>query len=147
MKFAGMSKPKRHVLSLDAAIDFELIGICAHHSDYRLAWGLNQSLSIQLAKSDDPFVMQSKKGAILSQHSFHFWKDEINGTEFYLIKNKSEGKFLIPEKSQIDYFFVIRENLIYEMDDLLDTIKQVNSVMAAYIFEPESLPSAEMMIF
>jgi hypothetical protein len=142
-----MSKHKRHILSLEPSLDFELIGICAHHSDYRLAWGLNQGLSLQLAKNDEMYVMQSKKGTILSQHSFHFWHDELNGTEFYLIKNKSEGKYLIPEKSQIDYFLVIRENHLLELDDLLEQVKNVNSVMAAYIFEPESLPSAEMMIF
>jgi predicted regulator of Ras-like GTPase activity (Roadblock/LC7/MglB family) len=36
---------------------------------------------------------------------------------------------------------------LFELDELLDQIKNVNSVMAAYIFEPDSLPSAELMIF
>jgi hypothetical protein len=142
-----MSKQKRHVLSLDTYVDFELIGICSHHSDYRLAWGLNQGLDLHLAKDDELFVVQSKKGTVLSKHSFHFWADVQNHLEYYLIKNKCEGKFLIPEKSQIDYFLFLRENQLFELEDLLEKIKQINSVMTAFIFEPESLPSAEQIIF
>ncbi|MCC6701573.1 MAG: IPExxxVDY family protein [Fluviicola sp.] len=142
-----MSKQKRHVLSLEPSIDFEMIGICTHHSDYRLAWGLNQGLSIHLSKCEDLFIVQSKKGAVLSQHSYHFWSDEVNLLEFYLLKNKYEGKFLIPEKSQIDYFLIIRENGLFELEELLENVKQVNSVMAAYIFEAETLPSAELIVF
>lgn len=142
-----MSKQKRHVLSLETSPDFEIIGICSHHSDYRLAWGLNQGLSVHLAKSDDLFVVQSKKGTVISQHSYYFWLDLENHLEYYLIKNKYEGKFLIPEKSQIDYFLIIRENLLFELEEVLEEVKKVNSVMAAYIFEAESLPSAEQIVF
>jgi hypothetical protein len=142
-----MSKQKRHLLSLETSVDFELIGICSHHSDYRLAWGLNQALRLQLAKSDDLFVITNKKGQISSEHPYYFWYDEENQVEFYLIRNKNEGKFLIPERNQIDYFLFLRENTILELEDVLDEIKTINSVMGAYIFEPESLPSAELIIF
>jgi hypothetical protein len=142
-----MSKQKRHVLSLETSLDFEIIGICSHHSDYRLAWGLNQGLSLHLAKSDELFVIQSKKGTVLSQHSYYFWLDDENHVEYYLIKNKYEGKFLIPEKSQIDYFLILRENVLFELEEVLEQVKMVNSVMAAYQFEAESLPSAEQIVF
>jgi hypothetical protein len=142
-----MSKQKRHLLSLETSVDFELIGICSHHSDYRLAWGLNQALRLQLAKSDELFAITSKKGQIISEHAYYFWYDEENQVEFYLIRNKSEGKFLIPERNQIDYFLFVRDNVLLELEDLLENIKQINSVMAAYLFEPESLPSTEQIIF
>src|SRR3989338_6946209 len=105
----SMGKQKRHLLSLETSVDFELIGICSHHSDYRLTWGLNQELKLQLAKSDE--------------------------------------LFLIPERNQIDYFLFVRDNVTLEMEDILDNIKKINSVMAAYLFEAESLPSAEQIIF
>ncbi len=142
-----MGKPKRHVLSLDAEIDFELIGICSHHSDYRLAWGINRILDINLTKSEEPFSIYGKKGGIQSSHSYHVFQDELDHMDWYLIKNKSEGKFLIPEKNQIDYFLILRENQIYDLDEVIEKIRQSNSVMAAYIFEPSSLPSAELIQF
>lgn len=142
-----MSKQKRHLLSLETSVDFELIGICSHHSDYRLTWGLNQGLHLQLAKSDELFVITNKKGQTVSEHSYYFWYDEENQIEFYLIKNKNEGKFLIPEKNQIDYFLFLRDNVTLELEDVLEELKKINSVMAAYLFEPESLPSTEQIIF
>lgn len=142
-----MSKQKRHVLSLETSVDFELIGICSHHSDYRLAWGINKILELQLTKSEEPFVIQSKKGTIVSQHSFHVFIDEVDHMEWYLIKNKSEGKFLIPEKNQIDYFLILRENVLHDLDDLVEKIRESNSVMAAYVYEAETIPSAELIIF
>ncbi|MNK12860.1 hypothetical protein D3C87_309380 [compost metagenome] len=142
-----MSKQKRHVLSLETSVDFELIGICSHHSDYRLAWGINKILELQLTKSEEPFVIQSKKGTIVSQHSFHVFIDEVDHMEWYLIKNKSEGKFLIPEKNQIDYFLILRENILHDLDDLVEQIRESNSVMAAYVFEAGAIPSAELIIF
>lgn len=142
-----MSKPKRHVLSLDAEIDFELIGICSHHSDYRLAWGINRLLEINLTKSEESFCIYGKKGGIQSAHSYHMFQDELNHLEWYLIKNKAEGKFLIPEKNQIDYFLILRENSVYELEDVIEKIRESNSVMAAYIFEPSTLPSAELIQF
>lgn len=142
-----MSKQKRHVLSLETSVDFELIGICSHHSDYRLAWGINKILELELTKSDEPFVIQSKKGTIVSQHSFHVFIDEVDHMEWYLIKNKSEGKFLIPEKNQIDYFLILRENILHDLDDLVEQIRESNSVMAAYVFEAAAIPSAELIIF
>ena len=142
-----MSKQKRHVLSLETEVDFELIGICSHHSDYRLAWGLNQELKLALAKMDELFVVTSKKGQTLSQHPYYMWYDEENQVEFYLIKNKNEGKFLIPEKSQIDYFLILRENVLLELEEMVEDVKKINSVMAAYLFDPADLPSAEQIIF
>lgn len=142
-----MSKQKRHLLSLETSVDFELIGICSHHSDYRLVWGLNQELRLQLAKCDDLFAITNKKGQVVSEHSYYFWFDEENLVEFYLIRNKSDGKFLIPERNQIDYFLFVRENTILDVDDMLEQIKKINSVMAAYLFDPETLPSTEQIVF
>lgn len=142
-----MSKQKRHVLSLETSVDFELIGICCHHSDYRLAWGINKILELELTKSEEPFVIQSKKGTVVSQHSFHVYFDEVDHMEWYLIKNKSEGKFLIPEKNQIDYFLILRENILHELEDIVERIRESNSVMAAYVFEAAAIPSAELIIF
>lgn len=142
-----MSKQKRHLLSLETSVDFELIGICSHHSDYRLVWGLNQELRLQLAKCDDLFAITNKKGQLVSEHSYYFWYDEENLVEFYLIRNKSEGKFLIPERNQIDYFLFVRDNILLDLDEMLEQIKKINSVMAAYLFDTETLPSTEQIVF
>lgn len=92
-------------------------------------------------------MVSGRKGEIVSSHSFYEWYDEDNAVEFFLIKNKHNTKFLIPEKSQIDYFLVIRETGAIEVDDFLTKIKEISSILTAFIFEPGELKSSSKLIF
>lgn len=93
------------------------------------------------------FVVANKKGQVLSSHSYHFWEDEENMMEYYLMRNKSDGKFLLPEKHQIDYFLFLRNNSVVEPEEMVEKLKRINSVVAAYHFDPYDIPSAEQIIF
>ncbi len=142
-----MAKLKKHTLLLEDEIDFELIGICSPHNDYRVAWGINNIIRIDLSKKEDLFEVYSKKGQFISQHSYYQYTDQQDGVVWYMIKNKYEGKFLIPEKNQIDYFLVLRNNVLVEVDEVLDKVKSLSSIVAAYSFESSSLPSAQLIQF
>lgn len=143
-----MKKIKRHILSFDDEIEenIEWIGICTSHSDYRLVWGLNQALSSFLAKQDENFHVV-RKGAVNAEFPFYFWLQEETLASFYLIKNKSVNVHLIPEKLQIDYFLVIKNTEHVDIELILEQVKSVNSVMAAFSFDERSLPSAEGLVF
>ena len=141
-----MAKQHKYNLVLDADYDYDLIGICSHHSDYRLVWGLNELLKLKLAKAEDNFVITSKKG-ISSQHAYYFQIDEENMMDFYLIKNKSEGKFLIPEKQQVDYFFFLLNNRTVDTEEWLAKVKGHASVVTAFIFDPTEFASTESIVF
>jgi hypothetical protein len=142
-----VSKPKKHILTVDQVYDFEMIGICSHHNDYRLAWSLNEQLGIHLSKSEEDYLVSGKKGSSPSGHSMYLFKDQENLIEYYMIKNKSLGKFLIPEKPTIDYFLFIYENHLLDPDDLVDSLKDVPSVLGAYVFNPEEIDSTENIVF
>lgn len=142
-----MSKPKKHILTFDQAYDFEMIGICSHHNDYRLAWGINERLAIQLIKVDEDYVVTNKKGLKMSSHSIYEFKDQENLIEYYLIKNKSLGKFLIPEKPTVDYFLFLFENHEWEIEDLIDELRSVPSILGIFIFDPEEFDSTENLVF
>lgn len=147
-----MGKVKRHKLSLDISIDFELIGICSHHSDYRLAFAINQQLELHLAKDDTLAVYNYKKtaGTIsqdTSSHSFHYWQDEDENIEYYLVKNKKDSRYLFPEKAQIDYFLMLREEPSIDMEQLCEGLKKIPIVVAAFNFDPEKLPSSGFIVF
>lgn len=149
--FAGVSKavskPKKHILTFDQEYDFNMIGICSHHNDYRLAWGMNEQLGIHLSKAEDDYIVYSKKGGQQSMHSQYLFKDPENMIEYYLIKNKSMGKFLIPEKPTIDYFLFLYENQIWELQSLVESLRNIPSILGAYIFDPEELDSTEHIVF
>lgn len=141
-----MSKRKKHILTFDDEPEFELIGICTHHSDYRLAWSMNEALGFHLAKCDD-YPVEDKKGQPQSEHSMYSFEDEEDRVLYYMIKNKSQGKLLIAECPSIDYFLFLCNNYAVDTEDLVKRIKEVPSVVAAFVFDPEELPSTELIQF
>ena len=142
-----MGKQRKHTLAIDHDYDYEMIGICSHHNDYRLVWGINSALNLNLEKADKDFVVDIKKGQNLSSHSLYEFKDPENLVEYYLIKNKNEGKFLIPEKQDIDYFLFLHENYIDNSSELIQKLKSVSSVLAVFNFNPEEINSTENLVF
>jgi hypothetical protein len=126
--------------------DFDLIGICSSHSDYRLCWGINSALDISLNKGDDFSVLEKKTGEHL--HSFYEYYDEENHVGFYLIKNVSSNyQRLVPEKDQVDYFLIIKNNFVLEINDILIRLKQIDSILTAFIFNPNELKSKGNLVF
>lgn len=142
-----MAKKKKYTLLMETSVDFDMIGICTHHSDYRLAWGINDRLNIHLTKLDEDYVTYNKKGEEVSSHSMYGFYDKENRVDLFLVKNKSQGKYLIPEANTIDYFLFICENHSVDPEDLIRKLKQVNSILGAYSFEPEELSSAQNLVF
>ncbi|PKR81471.1 IPExxxVDY family protein [Brumimicrobium salinarum] len=137
----------KYTLSLEDDFNFDLIGICSHQGDYRVCWSINDSIGLKLKKSDEPFMVSGKKGQVISSHSLYEWEDEEAYVNYYLIQNKNSGKFLVPEKSQIDYFLVIKENNVIDINTLLNNIKDISSILTAFIFDPNELKSANKFIF
>ncbi|MFT6246612.1 MAG: hypothetical protein ACJAXI_003394, partial [Crocinitomicaceae bacterium] len=131
-----MAKKKKYTLTIDYEIDFDLIGICSHHNDYRLAWNINEKIGLNLAKCDEDYVLTDKKGEAVSNHSMYSFEDEENRLTYYLIKNKHQGKFLIPEKPSIDYFLFLHDNIAIELDELMNDLKSVPSILGVYEFDP-----------
>jgi len=142
-----MAKKKKYTLELDDDLDFDVVGISSHHSDYRLAWGINQNLGLHLSKCDEPYCVTDKKGAVVSSHSMYEYADDSDRLVYYLIKNKYQGKYLIPEKPGIDFFLFLCDNWAVEIPELVVELKAVPSVLAVFPFEPEELSSAQNIVF
>jgi hypothetical protein len=136
---------KRKLL-LEEEYDFDLIGVCSSHSDYRLCWGINNALQIELNKGEDYSILEKKDGEHL--HSFYEYYDEENHLEYYLIKNVSNHyQMLVPEKDQIDYFLIIKNNYVIEINDTLTRLKEIDSILTAFIFDPNDLRSKGNLVF
>jgi hypothetical protein len=142
-----MTKLKKHVLTFEQEYDFDMIGLCSHHNDYRLAWGINEKLNIQLTKSEENYVVANKKGIKISEHSMYEFKDNENFIEYYLLKNKHLGKYLIPEKPAIDYFLFLFENRIWEPEELVSVLREIPSILGGFVFNPEEIDSTENIVF
>lgn len=136
----------KHKLLIADDFTFDLIGICSSNADYRLCWGINKALSIALEKDPDLSLKFKKEGEQL--HSFYAYYDELDHMEYYLIKNVSHNyKKLIPEKNQVDYFLIIKNNYSREINDILTSLKQVDSILTAFVFDPNALKSKDNLVF
>jgi hypothetical protein len=142
-----MSKIVKHTLSFENEYEYELLGICSHVSDYKLVWNINEKLNIHLEKALDMFEVNSKKGNVVSSHPYYFMIDEENRLEMYLIKNKHEGKFLIPEKQQIDYFLFVCNNYLYDLNEMNEKLREIECILASFDFDPQDFQSTQLIVF
>ncbi|MDX2362422.1 MAG: IPExxxVDY family protein [Crocinitomicaceae bacterium] len=142
-----MAKRKKHILTFDEELDFEMIGLSSHHNDYRLAWSINDKVQLHLIKCDEDYIVTNKKGDEVSTHSMYAFEDEVNRLEYYLIKNKHKGQYLIHEKPAIDYFLFLCNNMAVDSEELIMNLKSVPSILAVFAFDPEEIPSAEQLVF
>ena len=124
-----------------------MIGVCSNHNDYRLVWSINNELNLSLAKSDEDFVVVNKKGVNVSRHPFYEFEEEDTMVQFFLIKNKRDSKFFVPEKVEFDYFIFICEDNFDDHSDFLEQIRQVGSVLTAVEFNPMEISSTENLVF
>lgn len=137
-----LNKTIKHKLELDFEFDYQLIGICTHHNDYRLAFEMNQQFDISLAKSDELIEkhLKSKK----EEHvffPFYQYIDENSETSYILVKNKNINTYLVSEKPSIDFFFIVRSFDETPIRQLIDQMKMIQIVIGAYDFDPYELES------
>lgn len=132
-------------LEIEEEYDFELIGICSHAKDYRLSWELNQQLDFDLEKDEN--LELSIKGDKQS-HSFFSFIDEENLIEYYLINNRSESGFLIPEEKKSDYFLLIRGVLREgRVEEIVRETAMIKNVLTTYSINVERLKSKSNLLF
>lgn len=142
-----MAKPKKHTLTFEQVFNFDMIGISSHHSDYRLAWGINQTLRIQLTKCEEEYVITNRKGEVVSTHSMYEYEDLDNRLDYVMVKNKCQGNFLIPEKPSMDFFLFLCDNCAVDIEILTQDLKSVASILGVFPFDPEEISSAENLVF
>ena len=140
-----MTKKIKHILIDEDDLDFDMIGICSHHNDYRIAWSINEQIGIQLKKSES-YTVINKKGTLKTQHSTYKFEDEDDRMNYYLIKNKHQGQYLIPEESTMDYFLFLCENCAVDLEELIAKLKTTTCVLGAYSFYPDEIESAQNLV-
>jgi hypothetical protein len=71
------------------------------------------------------------------------FKDVENEIEYFLLKNKSNGKFVVPEKPSMDFFLFIIDNQQLDTDEIVEKMRTIESVLGCYVFDPEEINSVQ----
>lgn len=138
------TKKKIHKLSYEDKRDYKLIGIASHENDYRLSWALNKNLYLNFTKTDDLIIFQIKHKIEINYSMYMSNSDSY--LDYYLISNKSEKGFLIPQMQNIDFILKITGDVKVDfLNEILIKLKQIDLVITAFVIE--KLPDRIEKIF
>lgn len=160
----------KHTLILEPDYDFVLTGISSHAKDYRICWALNNTLNIELKKTDS-LEIKGKKQPTSSFFSTFKFEDTKNFTEYIVLSNFSEAKshvlqentlfkeekdklqsleneFLIPEHKNLNYFFIVKGEISDgEINNFVKKLKELDIVLTTIIIDVPRLKSKNNLIF
>jgi hypothetical protein len=149
-------------------IDYHLIAIHTSLEDYRLAYFINQKLSINLGKSKDEVQINIKEGETAFSRFYYY--DLEHAVSWNLIQNKNEVAqqkidpvqnlfsntkleistrvYLLPEFKKADYFLKI-ENTEDTMNatKIRTILNTIDSISAVYIVDTNKIKSKNNLIF
>ena len=135
----------RLTLKYELDLDFVLIAITSQLKDYLLCFKLNRQLHINFSKNDDLLIDTNQGILLFSMYHYQIPESETN---LYLLTNKGDQAYLIPEMKTIDFFILIRNYISFEeLEELIDKINKMPDVVAAIEVDPKRLKSKENLIF
>ena len=115
-----------------------LYGLLTDAKDYKITWILNQSLGINLCRTED-LIWSHKK--LPQNQSFPNYLDE--GTSLghvQLIQNSSTEKIRIPEYQQVDYLLLISSlPKLLEEAKWIVMLKSTPEIRGVYELDPQWL--------
>ena len=134
-------KAKKFMLDYEDSEEFEVLAICSHLPDYRVVWNINKLTDLELTRSEKLFSAYSKKGDFLSGHVQYKFLDEVNDTDYLLLKNKEQINVLVPELDKVDYLLFISTPHKYPTDLIRTKLIQSESIIAVYKIYSEQIKS------
>lgn len=162
-----MAIHKLHIDEFDE-IDYQLIAIHTTLEDYRLAYYINQYLSVTLFKHKNSIQINNKEGEI---HFSRFcYEDKKKDVFWDLIQNKNEipaaaetnnqdlfsssaehffvSAYLIPEYKKVDFFLKI-DNMFSNayVSKIIKNLKAIEQINTVYMVNPEDIKSKNNLIF
>jgi hypothetical protein len=137
---------KKIILNDYIDYSFFLAGICYHDDDFKLCWQLNKALELDFERVQDVDLIEPKQKALIQFACFHYYDAEAE-LDYYLISNRADSNFLIPEQTKTDFFLRIDgDSVQYNESDIIRKIKNIPKVLTSFKIEPDSLKSIENII-
>lgn len=145
-----LSNMKVSKLDIEYHYDFLLYGLISSHREYKVAWMLNQLLSLDLELNAE-LEINYKNNKQLQICNYVYTTDYVT---FRLLKNKaSESEkivkpYLIPELKQYDYFLMVEgDEDILDRQDFKKPLKESDFFIYTDQIKAENLKSKENLIF
>jgi hypothetical protein len=137
---------KKVFLDIGFDYDFLLLGIVSQEKAHRLVWFINKELAYNFCHSGELVLYEEEKPS--AEFTRYDFADEINHLEFFLIENKDESSYLLPELRHVDYFMMIKGALDFlDVKHLIDQIKPLEPIQLVTEIDHHKLKSKQNLIF
>lgn len=137
---------KKVFLDIGFDYDFLLLGIVSQEKAHRLVWFINNQLSYHFAH-DGELVMYEEEEPVAAYTKYAF-TDEMNHLEFFIVENKDESSYLIPELRQVDFFMMIKGALDFlDVKTLITNMKPIEPIQLITEIDHQKLKSKQNLIF
>lgn len=124
-------KPKSNKIQIASFDDTTVVGINSTLVDYKLAWGINDKLSLDLARYDD-LVFEG------SPFSFFYYTAGENYNVYNLVSLVSKDRVLYPFSPRLDYLFLIQNTLSAEKQiNIMRGLREVEGIVHAFVLEKD----------
>jgi len=125
---------------------YTLIGISCHLKDYRLSYLLHENLGVRLTRLDDmPFYGQG--AAEPMPVSLYRWKNEEEFTTYFVLSNRNEGAWLVPQAKQAAFLLLIEgEFKAKQQESLISALRRVPNVLMAFPISFDTVKNYENIL-
>ncbi|MBN1416776.1 MAG: IPExxxVDY family protein [Bacteroidales bacterium] len=142
---ARESSKKVHKLKIDTQFPFSTIGISSHENDYRLIWAINAKLNTKFAKINDFNVYYGADTC--NAFSRYFFEDEDSRISFYILSNRCDNGYLVPEYRVVDYFLFLKGEIESSLEEeIIHKLKQVNIIATAFAINNKTIKSIKKIL-
>lgn len=139
---------KKAKLFIEPAFDFELLGLVSPVKDYKMAWAINQTLGLNLVRSEEIFIeFLTSPSLEISQYFLSLPHGFVQ-----LLKNKSLNStqqlaYLIPELRNMDYFLLVQdETEEIDISDFASQLAKNPLIQSAVRLDVSKLKSKENLL-
>lgn len=141
MYFCSMvTKSKINNILVPSFDGTNVIGIKSTLPDYKLAWSLNNKLSIDLARKDD---FEQNDGIF----PFYLYQASKNDPIYNLVANTYIERTLLNFSPRVDFLFLIRnEQFPQRIESILQKIKEIEGIGYAFLMESQK-PKVEQILY
>lgn len=109
--------------------DIKLIGINTTLVDYKMAWSINNKLSVELTRYTDIAIRNM-------EYSFYYYTAGERCNVYDLISLVREEKAWLNLSPHIDYLFIIRNEIDDErLESIIKSLREIKGVVYAFLVE------------
>jgi hypothetical protein len=139
------SSKKVHKLKIDTRFPFLTIGISCHENDYRLIWAINAKLNTAFVKIDD---FNDYKGTETENYfSRYYFEDADRYISFYILSNRCNNGYLVPEYRKVDYFLFLKGEIEPGFAEaMVGKLKQVDILSTAFLIDNHTIRSIKKLV-